>query len=360
MADSPWTKPGIKKTRIALLEWFDKNCRDLPWRGICDPYAIWVSEIMLQQTRVAAVLVHYKAFLMQFPTVIALAVAPEQQVLAAWSGLGYYRRARMLHKAAQFLVSEHGGQLPHRSAALRKLPGIGDYTSAAIASIAFGEPCAVVDGNVERVVMRLAGLSLVNSAQKGAIRRRVSELAQILLDIKQPGNWNQAMMELGATKCIPLFPSCTDCPLYKLCKTRGEHAVLAAPAMISRQVAFALVERGFGRSRDILLQQRPENETVMPGLWELPQLSDPEVPESELRITVRHSIMQTNYYVRIRTLAEEEFASTAMHDWKQQWVRSRDLASTALTGLARKVLMREGILTKPRPSLDPEEFREDT
>jgi A/G-specific adenine glycosylase len=359
MADIPWTKPGIKNARAALLKWFDENFRDLPWRGICDPYAIWVSEVMLQQTRVAAVLAHYKAFLLKFPTAIALAVAPEQQVLAAWSGLGYYRRARMLHKAAQFLVAELGGQLPHRSAELRKLPGIGEYTSAAIASIAFGEPCAVVDGNVERVVMRLAGMSLENSAQQGAMRKRVSQLAQILLDTKQPGNWNQAMMELGATKCIPLFPSCSDCPLYKLCKTRGEHAVLAAPAMISKQVAFALVERGFGRGRNILLQQRPESETVMPGLWELPQLSDPDVPESELRITVRHSIMQTNYYVRIRTMTEEEFAYTAMHEWQQRWVRSRDLVSTALTGLARKVLLREGILIKPLPSLTPEENREE-
>jgi len=354
MPETPWTKPVLKKAQTDLLAWYKGNLRDLPWRNTHDPYAIWVSEIMLQQTRVAAVLAHYQAFLLRFPTVIALAIATEQQVLAAWSGLGYYRRARMLHKAAQFLVAELGGQLPSSSQDLKKLPGIGEYTCAAIASIAYGEPCAVVDGNVERVVMRLAGLGHDDAAQVGTNRSKVRHLAQALLDQKQPGHWNQAMMELGATICLPHKPICIACPLQTICQTKGEHVVLPAPAMISKQVAYALVERGFGRARIVQLEQRPESETVMPGLWELPQLMDTEVPDSELRLTVRHSIMQTNYYVRIRTLSEEQVPSLKKHNWKQRWIKSRDLDAMALTGLARKVLMREGIITKIRPSLTPD------
>src|SRR5580698_3215508 len=143
--------------RRSLMKWYRENARVLPWRGVEDPYRVWISEIMLQQTRVQAVIEHYKLFLKKFPTIKKLAAAPEQDVLAAWSGLGYYRRARMMHAAAKVVVSEHGGVLPRTAAELRALPGIGEYTSAAIASIAFGESVAVVDGNVERVLLRLTG-----------------------------------------------------------------------------------------------------------------------------------------------------------------------------------------------------------
>jgi len=169
--------PGLDAVlfRRRLMNWYRAHARELPWRGISDPYRTWVSEVMLQQTRVAAVIEHYEDFLRRFPTIVALALAKEEKVLAAWSGLGYYRRARMLHKAAKFIVEERGGVLPRTSVELRTLPGIGEYTCAAIASIAFGESIAVVDGNVERVLLRLTGRPGVGTAaerqRRSACRR---------------------------------------------------------------------------------------------------------------------------------------------------------------------------------------------
>ena len=196
------TPPTPTALRRKLLTWYDANRRDLPWRQTRDPYHIWLSEIMLQQTRVAAVIGYYQRFVQRFPTVESLASASEADVLAQWSGLGYYRRARMLLAAAHVIVAEYGGQLPRTASELRKLPGIGRYTAAAIASIAFGEPVAVVDGNVERVLSRVEGLTLGSSTQQSAYWDR----AQQWLSRKRPGDFNQAMMELGATVCLPGEP----------------------------------------------------------------------------------------------------------------------------------------------------------
>src|SRR5215469_6994444 len=186
--------------RRRLVSWYRAHARALPWRGTSDPYKIWVSEVMLQQTRVAAVIEHFDRFLRRFPTILALALATEDEVLAAWSGLGYYRRARMLHKAAQFIVQERGGVLPHRSAELRTLPGIGEYTCAAIASIAFGESVAVVDGNVERVLLRLTGKAQSGTAAcKAFVQRQANMLVPPRRRGETKGNaagdHNQAMME---------------------------------------------------------------------------------------------------------------------------------------------------------------------
>ena len=156
-ADPPDEKLDPIAFRRKLIAWYKSHARELPWRNVSDPYRTWLSEVMLQQTRVAAVVEHYQSFLRHFPTILALALAPEAEVLALWSGLGYYRRARMLHKAAKFLIEERGGILPGTAAELRTLPGVGEYTSAAIASIAFGESIAVLDGNVERVLLRITG-----------------------------------------------------------------------------------------------------------------------------------------------------------------------------------------------------------
>ena len=214
----------IAALRGRLLEWYEQHRRNLPWRQSSDPYAIWVSEIMLQQTRAAVVANRYQEFMERFPTLIALALAPEQDVLALWSGLGYYRRARMLHKAAQFVAAHQGGNLPARAEELRALPGIGAYTAAAVASIAHGEPVAVVDGNVERVLCRLAGWEAGSRKGGGsALRRKIEDLAGRLLDRARPGDFNQAIMELGATVCTPRKPQCPVCPLAADCKTRGEH-----------------------------------------------------------------------------------------------------------------------------------------
>jgi A/G-specific adenine glycosylase len=172
--------------RRQLLAWYAHGRRDLPWRRSRDPYAIWVSEIMLQQTRVAVVIERYRAFLARFPTLASLALASEQDVLALWSGLGYYRRARMLHKAARFVADHHHGKMPVTAEGLRALPGIGAYTAAAIASIAHGEAVAVVDGNVERVLCRLEGLDAASPTGAAALKRRIAGVADRLLDPEQP------------------------------------------------------------------------------------------------------------------------------------------------------------------------------
>ena len=338
----------IATLRHELLAWYAVNRRDLPWRRSADPYAIWVSEIMLQQTRVAVVVERYQAFLLRFPSLVSLALAMEEDVLALWSGLGYYRRARMLHKAARFVADNQQGNLPATAAELRTLPGIGAYTAAAIASIAFGEPVAVVDGNVERVVCRLEGWE-AGGKGAAALRQKIEALAARLVDPAQPGDFNQAMMELGATVCLPRNPQCLVCPLAANCKTRGEHKTAPRAKMTSREVAYALAVRtgrhADQRSREVLLEKRPETLTVMPGLWELPLLKETAVPEDELRMTVRHAIMQVNYYVRIRTVFEDDSEWLTVRSGERRWVPLGEAAGIALTGLARKVLTRAHLLT---------------
>jgi A/G-specific adenine glycosylase len=346
----------IAGVRRALIDWYEKNKRDLPWRARKDAYAIWVSEVMLQQTRVAVVVERYQVFMERFPTLLSLALAREQDVLAVWSGLGYYRRARMLHKAAQFVANNREGNLPVNAAELRTLPGIGSYTAAAIASIAFGEAVAVVDGNVERVLCRVAGWDATGRSGASAARHKVEEMAARLVDPNRPGDFNQAMMELGAMVCLPRNPQCQACPMATDCKTRGEHKTSPRPRMLSREVAHALSvrtsqtagkSRSAGATREVLLEQRPATCTVMPGMWELPALRSVRVPEKDLRMTVRHAIMQVNYYVRIRTVFEDDVDAMTVKGGERQWVPLKNAADMALTGLTRKVLLRAHLLRAP-------------
>jgi len=336
--------------RRSLLAWYEANKRDLPWRRSRDPYAIWVSEIMLQQTRVAVVIERYQTFLTKFPTLAALAAAPEQEVLAQWSGLGYYRRARMLHKAAQFVVNHHNGTLPSTAAELRLLPGIGTYTAAAIASIAHDERVAVIDGNVERVLCRLQGWDAAGCSG-AALRRKVEVAADELVDPERPGDFNQAMMELGAMVCSPRSPQCLACPVANGCATQGEHKTQPRPRMLSREVGCALAVRNVpGRGfayREVLLEQRPDSNTVMPGLWQLPVLREANVPEADLHMTVRHAIMQVNYYVRVRAVVEADVEKLTVREGRRCWVSLMQAADMALTGLTRKVLSRSRLLPEP-------------
>ncbi|HEU5310422.1 MAG TPA: A/G-specific adenine glycosylase [Candidatus Eisenbacteria bacterium] len=205
--------------RRAILRWYLRNRRDLPWRRTRDPYAIWVSEIMLQQTRVETVIPFYERFLERFPTVHSLADAHEDAVIAAWSGLGYYRRARHLRAAAAVVVREHGGRVPEDLEALRRLPGIGEYTAAAIASVAFGRAAAAVDGNVIRVLARIEGLR--GSRVSSQLKRDVTRTAERLAGGRNPGDWTQALMELGALICLPRDPRCGDCPVRAMCAARA-------------------------------------------------------------------------------------------------------------------------------------------
>jgi A/G-specific adenine glycosylase len=332
--------------RHELLQWYDHNKRDLPWRHTNDPYAIWISEIMLQQTRVAAVIDRYTAFLERFPTVQSLAEASEQDVLALWSGLGYYRRARMLHKAAKEIIAGHRGIMPTTSAELRKLPGIGSYTAAAIASIAHNEPIAVVDGNVERVLCRIQGWHSHDTISEAAVRRKVENFAATLVDPRRPGDFNQAIMELGATVCTPRNPQCLVCPWSTECRTLGEHRTPKRAAMKNREIACALVTRRTRSVTQILLEQRPATNSVMPGLWELPSLGPSQTHADAPIRTVRHAIMQVNYTVQIHELSPKLIPKPAT-TVVRRWIPATEAASIALTGLARKILSKSGLFPPP-------------
>jgi A/G-specific adenine glycosylase len=310
--------PQVRQFRRKLLAWYDAHRRDLPWRESTDPYRVWVSEIMLQQTRVAAVLEHYARFMKRFPNVKALAAAREHSVLAIWSGLGYYHRARRMHQAAKTIVRERGGQFPSRYEDWLELPGIGRYTAAAIASIAFGEPVAVVDGNVERVLARLSGDALSNGW--------AWERAQALLDPKRPGDFNQAMMELGATACTPRSPQCLLCPISTFCATRGEQPAPKQSPRKRKPLYYALVEKPGA----VLLVRRAPDTRLMAGMWEMPQLAEAPVDATPIA-RLRHSITDTDYQVAVFRLQELTVAEPGWFT-PQQWKRA------ALTGLARKIL----------------------
>jgi A/G-specific adenine glycosylase len=228
----------LKEFREALLAWFGEFRRDLPWRRTQDPYRIWVSEIMLQQTRVAAVIPYYEKFLTRFPEIAALAEAPQEEVLRFWSGLGYYSRARNLQRAAQKIMSIHGGEFPRDRDQVLELAGIGEYTAAAILSIAFGEKLAVLDGNVARVLARLDAVrgDLREPARWKALQARANEL----LDAAGPGDWNQAMMELGATLCTPRLPQCLLCPVQKFCEARRLGIAESVPQKRSKREAVSV------------------------------------------------------------------------------------------------------------------------
>lgn len=351
--------------RRRLGTWYRQNARALPWRGVGDPYATWLSEIMLQQTRVATVIERYKEFLDRFPTIHDLAVADEEAVLALWSGLGYYRRARMLHRGAQFVDREFGGQLPRSAVKLRTLPGVGEYTAAAIASIAFGESVAVLDGNVERVLLRVLG----RPEERGAkARTRLVETAQRLMPAASrkssgenaAGDHNQAMMELGAVVCLPRKPMCVQCPVLELCKTRGEHTIGTRAKMQSRTTAHLLEVRKRGVATEVLLTRRAREASLMAGMFELPTLPLGATQGREPVLRLRHSITNTNYYVQVfsegvrksgemdASLMEKIHATKA----DLRWVATSKLAQQPLTGLARKVLQRLSLMAVPQVAIE--------
>jgi len=261
-----------------LLDWYDAHKREMPWRGHPDPYAVWVSEIMLQQTQVETVRGYFARFVAAFPTVAALAAAPQQDVLKAWEGLGYYTRARNLRKAAQAVVAQ-GGRLPRSVAGWAGLPGVGPYTAAAIASICFGARAPVVDGNVIRVFARFLGWG--DDFRKPAGRRRLAAWLQPHIEAsRRPGDFNQAMMDLGATLCTPRAPACAACPLRRACVARREGRQADLPAkpakkkVPTRIAVAALVRDAAGH---VLFTQRTE-EGLLSGLWELPNMAVARTP----------------------------------------------------------------------------------
>ena len=286
----------VKRPAVAglLAKWYAAGHRDLPWRRTSDPYRIWVAEVMLQQTRAQAAIPYYERFLERFPSVEFLAAALEEEVLAAWSGLGYYSRARNLRLAARRVAE--AGAFPGDFEAIRALPGVGDYTAAAVASIAFGLPHAVLDGNVLRVVARVEDDAAdIASART---RERFRAVAQGWLDPKQPGQFNQALMELGATVCVPKNPLCPVCPLAARCRARIAGTAAQLPVKLRKNDAVSiegvlLLVRNRGR---VLLRRRDSGAKRMAGFWELP--SPEELPGARLGARLgdfRHTITRHHY-----------------------------------------------------------------
>jgi A/G-specific adenine glycosylase len=336
-----------------LLEWYDRARRDLPWRRRRDAWSVWVSEIMLQQTRVETALRYFEPFLERFPSPEALAAAPVEEVLAAWSGLGYYGRARRLQAGAR-AVAAGGGGIPRRAAELAALPGIGPYTAAAVASIAFDEVVPVLDGNVARVVSRRLGEG--GKPGRAAVRRRLLAAAAALLDPRRPGDSNQALMELGATLCTPRAPRCPECPLAAGCAAReaGDPERFPRPRRRSptrrvRHVA-ALVTRPDG---GVLLVRRGEGETLLPGLWELPTVEARGRRAAETALAARYGGRWTlgppaaklRHGITFRAVELEarraEWRSDGVcESGEAGWFAPAEAERMALTGATRRLLAR--------------------
>lgn len=356
--------------RRVLLAWFSRHRRELPWRGVDDPYAVWVSEIMLQQTQVTTVIDYYHRWLERFPTVEELACADSEEVLEMWAGLGYYRRARFLHESAKMVVEQMGGALPETAKSLKKLKGVGPYTAGAIASIAFGEATPVVDGNVERVLSRLFA---IDGDPKATPNQKLFwKLAGELVDPDAPGDFNEAMMELGATVCTPQSPTCMLCPLRTHCRgfEAGEPTRYPATAKRARQrpvtVQTAVITRpggssvdGGGEAREFLVIKRPAD-GLLGGLWEFPTVEvDAQAPAlqefledhlglscaemgapGELGELVHHfSHIRMTIEVEQRHLAgrDETFEPAADFERPVQWVRRDELDALAMSAAMRKV-----------------------
>ncbi len=337
--------------RQRLLRWYRRHRRDLPWRRTQDPYRIWVSEIMLQQTRVETVLPYFERFLERFPSLEALARAEAEEVLGAWSGLGYYRRARLLHRAAGQVAAD-GGELPRDLSGLRALPGIGDYTAAAIGSIAFGLVAPAIDGNVERVVARYRGID--GDPRRGEARRNIRTAAAELIDEDCPGDSNQALMELGATLCRPSRPICSDCPLVADCHARAVGRMEAYPAARGRTVIRRVdrrlaVVRHEGR---ILLVRRPESSKILPGMWELPWAESGDGTDTESRLGnryggrwlmgerfggVKHAITDRSFDIEVFGFDLEDQGEVA-EGRQAGWFAPQDLANLPVSSLVRKAL----------------------
>jgi A/G-specific adenine glycosylase len=306
----------LRKSNIrrALIRWYERVKRDLPWRRSRDPYAIWISEIMLQQTRVAAVIPYYEKFLAAFPDAASLASAPEARVLAMWAGLGYYSRARNLQKAARVITD----QFPGDYESIRALPGIGDYTAAAISSIAFGLPHAAVDGNVRRVIARLTGTDA-----------EIQEHADLLLDPSDPGRWNQAVMELGATICTPRDPLCGHCPLSRACQARREGRQSELPARRKKPEPVQL-------TRTLLVIRRRGRIVLAPssrvqGFWDLPEPFHTASP-GPIAGSFRHTITHRHYTFEVRQAVAKSIPR------RFRWFPDEKLHEIALSTTAKKAI----------------------
>ncbi len=342
----------------SLLDWYDRERRDLPWRTRrgrrADPYRVWLSEIMLQQTTVKAVIPFYERFLARWPTVAVLADADTEDVLAAWAGLGYYSRARNLHKCAKAVMAEHGGQFPRTEEGLATLPGIGPYTAAAIAAIAFGEPSTPVDGNIERVVSRLFACRRPLPAAKREIKR----LAETLTPQRRAGDFAQAMMDLGAAVCTPKRPSCLVCPLQQDCHAHALGIEAQLPVKLAkaeRPVRYGTAFLALREDGQVLLRKRPEA-GLLGGMLEIPSTDwgddwlplDQAIAAQPVRTewwpvpgVVSHTF--THFRLELMVLRAIVPETASLTFWASpercRWVPRRALAGAALPSVMRKAIL---------------------
>ena len=341
-----------------LLTWYEGAARRLPWRGSGDPYAVWISEVMLQQTRVETVIPYYLRWMERFPSVAALARASEQEVLKAWEGLGYYSRARNLHRAARVLMEQSGGQFPDTADAIRLLPGVGRYTAGAIASIAFGRDEPALDGNIRRVLARV--FNLTEPARSPAGEAKLWDLAAQNLLPGRAGDYNQALMDLGATLCTPRAPDCPACPLEGICRARALGVQEQRPVMEPKPaIPHYLVAAGIlERDRRVLIARRPSS-GLLGGLWEFPGgklQAGEDLPaclrreiQEELGVTAgvgeefgvyRHAY--THFRVTLHafccTLVEGEPKN--LHHSQLAWVRIEELGSYPMGKIDRQIATR--------------------
>lgn len=345
------SKGSLDAAIAGLLSWYQQHRRDLPWRRTRDPYRIWVSEVMLQQTQVATVIPYYVRFLEHYPTVEALAETSLDELLALWQGLGYYARARHLWRAAQIVADQHQGRLPSTRAELLALPGIGDYTAGAILSIAYDQDTPAIDGNVKRVLARLFDLAI--EVKSSAARRWLLTASERLLPTGHASAYNQAMMELGAAICLPTNPNCAACPLGGICLARQRGTIARRPMRArrsripTREMAAAYCLRD---GNVLIVRRRPAG--LLGGLWELPnweiedaldapallgrQLAS-EVPVGQALLVVRHAY--THFAVRVHVFACTPGAFEPAAPWDSaHWLAPEELPTYGLTGVTQNAL----------------------
>jgi A/G-specific adenine glycosylase len=347
----------VARLRRNLLTWYDHHRRHLPWRDEPDPYRVWVSEVMLQQTQVATVVPYYERFLRRFPTLAHLAAASVDDVLKVWEGLGYYARARNLHAAARQVVADHAGRLPESYTVLRRLSGFGDYTAGAVASIAFGERVPALDGNVKRVLARI--FAITDDVTRGATTRHLRAIADDLVPSDRPGDFNQALMELGAMLCTSTSPRCSLCPVKAECTGLAQGIHESLPVKAPRRgrphydVTAAVIRRDDNRL--LIAQRKPE--AMLGGLWEFPGgkcqpgESLPDCLRREIReelgveievgrhlTTIRHSY--THFHISLHVfecrhqIGQPQTLDCA--DWR--WARLADLEAFAFPVTDQKII----------------------
>ena len=356
MRPAPATAPRASAPAIAaaLIAWFRRHRRDLPWRRERDPYRVWVSEIMLQQTTVKAVVPYFERFVRRFPDVRRLARARPSDVLASWSGLGYYRRARHLHAAAAMVVERHAGHVPARREELLALPGVGRYTAGAILSIAHGRPEPIVDGNVARVLCRRTG-EPGDPRRAGVAARLWDEARRLVEAAASPGDLNEALMELGATVCTPAAPDCPRCPLSRSCVARatGRQETIPPPRARARTVLLRQRAAVIRRNGRLLLRRRPAT-GLMDDLWEVPLL-DPAGGRSPARgaarlaaggprVRVGARVGLVRHAVTYRRIEVEIVTAALLSEPRggYRWVDAKSLARLPVSSLVGKILARAG------------------